>query len=175
MLACNGFIKQYTCPIEKIYALSHSLYKPSEGYMTLSLEAAIASGCITCDILSLSLGFVIAGYRRPFTDACLQTSVYRYPLYVCSLCYIQIYIAAGWIVHRRIKQVVSDQFRVFVVISQQNRWSSKTDRPGWLVRYTKERSAFQTFLYARYVDFWSCTTKGRSAAFGLWTKLLMRI
>jgi hypothetical protein len=73
---------------------------------------------ITCDILSLSLGFVIAGYRRPFTDVCLQTSVCRHALYVCSLCYIRIYIAAGWIVHRRIKQVVSDQFRVFVVISQ---------------------------------------------------------
>jgi hypothetical protein len=73
---------------------------------------------ITCDILSLSLGFVIAGYRRPFTDVCLQTSVCRHALYVCSLFYIRIYIAAGWIVHRRIKQVVSDQFRVFVVISQ---------------------------------------------------------
>jgi hypothetical protein len=50
---------------------------------------------ITCDISSLSLGFVIAGYRRPFTDVCLQTSVCRHPLYVCSLCYIRIYIAAG--------------------------------------------------------------------------------
>jgi hypothetical protein len=46
MLACNGFIKQYTCFIEKIYAHSHSLYKPSESYMTPSLEAAIASSCI---------------------------------------------------------------------------------------------------------------------------------
>jgi hypothetical protein len=69
MLACNGFIKQYTCPIEKIYALSHSLYKPSEGYMTLSLEAAIASGCILPIILKrllMAIGFYSLSGTGPF-------------------------------------------------------------------------------------------------------------
>jgi hypothetical protein len=87
--------------------------------MTCSPTVSDSGSC--CDsayhmqYVVFALGFVTAGCRRPFEDILL---------YVCPLCYKRIYIAASWIVHRGIKQVVSDQFTVFFCFSQETDYTT---------------------------------------------------
>jgi hypothetical protein len=79
--------------------------KPIEELVSIQPKSRnVVNWLLTCSVTSLSLYVVRAGCRRPVADILL---------YFCYLCYTRIYIAADWIVHRGIKQAVSDQFTVF--------------------------------------------------------------
>jgi hypothetical protein len=69
-------------------------YQPSKSDKIMIYNVVIQ--LITCDILSLSLGFVIAGCRRLFTDDCLQTPVCRHP-FADILCMSALFVTYGYI------------------------------------------------------------------------------